>query len=98
MKEFEENNNSQNIPKFLIGNKSDLEHLVTQDSIDKLAKEAGIQYFSTSAKDGSNIDEMFQTLSESMYENSVKKPKGQKNVKLSECKEKTPKKECICTL
>ena len=45
----------------LIGNKSDLvdKREVTQEEIEKFAKDNHIMYFETSAKTGANIDECF---------------------------------------
>ena len=58
----------------LIGNKSDLvdKREVTQEEIEKFAKDNHIIYFETSAKDGKNIDECFHFMAEQLvkqYEN-----------------------------
>ena len=96
---FKENTNSPiNIPKYLVGNKSDLEHKVPQESIDELVKKADLKYLATSAKDGSNIQELFKTLSEEMYDSNKKVPNVQNKIKLSKLKEEPKESNCICSL
>ena len=52
----------------LIGNKSDLvdKREVTQEEIEKFAKDNHIMYFETSAKTGTNIDECFYFIAEKL--------------------------------
>ncbi|HME52179.1 MAG TPA: GTP-binding protein [Candidatus Lokiarchaeia archaeon] len=52
------------IPIVLVGNKSDLveNREVTQEAAEELAKELNLSYIETSAKNGSNIEEVFQML------------------------------------
>ena len=62
----------------LIGNKSDLvdKREVTEEEIEKFAKDNHIMYFETSAKDGKNIDECFYFIAEKLvkqYENKDNK-------------------------
>ena len=53
---------------FVIGNKTDLidERQVSREEAEKLAKGLGIPYYETSAKDGSNVEEIFAELSKEM--------------------------------
>mmetsp|Transcript_21797 Transcript_21797/g.67885 ORF Transcript_21797/g.67885 Transcript_21797/m.67885 type:complete len:80 (-) Transcript_21797:142-381(-) len=47
----------------LVGNKTDTERrVVTAAEGAKLAKKLGLQYFETTAKDGTGVQEMFHTL------------------------------------
>ena len=62
----------------LIGNKSDLvdKREVTEEEIEKFAKDNHIMYFETSAKDGKNINECFYFIAEKLvkqYENKDNK-------------------------
>ncbi len=60
----------ENVIKFLVGNKCDLEskRQVTYDQGKELAKHYGIQFLETSAKDIINIDELFITISKKLIE------------------------------
>ena len=53
---------SPNIKKILLGNKSDLEKNVSEEIIKNFAKENNLQYFETSAKNGTNIKEAFKAM------------------------------------
>ena len=55
--------------KILVGTKSDLisEREVSQKEGEKLAKNNGFYYFETSAKEGTNVDQMFQTIANHLY-------------------------------
>ena len=59
---FNNNNSKEDIPKYLVGNKSDLEINVEQSLIDEFVKESKIPYMSISAKDNKNIDELFEEI------------------------------------
>ena len=87
------------IPKYLIGNKNDLEHLIRQEDIDKFLKEnKEFKYMSMSAKNDDNniIIELFQDIGERIYKNQkdFKNKKG-KSIKLSTFEEK--KRGCLFT-
>ena len=59
---------STQVPIVLVGNKLDLatrepaKRAVTQAELTKVAAEWGVQFFETSAKDGTNVDEAWRTL------------------------------------
>ena len=91
------NNGKSNVPKILVGNKSDLEREVEKNMIDKfLEKNRDLNYVETSAKENIRINELFQEISEKMLEYYKKKgKKGQnKYIKINNSKEE--KKRCIC--
>ena len=60
-----------NVQIILVGNKSDLakKRQVTVEEADAVAKRYNIQYFETSAKTGSNVDESFYNVSKLIIEN-----------------------------
>ena len=99
---FEESNNSSlNIPKVLVGNKSDLESEVEEGTIDIfLENNPNFMYKLTSAKkeEDNNIKELFQELGEKIYENFKKTENIKtKNIKLMDGKQ-TKKSCCVSKL
>ena len=92
------NANNDNIPKYLIGNKSDLnEKCVEEEEIKQLKEEHDlISCFYSSAKTNTNIDPIFQELSEKLYKNFKKSGKNSQSLIILEkkkMKEHDPK--CI---
>ena len=93
--------NKEEIPLFLVGNKCDIENKVIEDNlIENLKNRIGFKYFKkTSAKDNIGIEELFNELSEKMYQQNKKNiGKEQKNKHLEnngtkEMKEKEKEKE-----
>ena len=83
IKIFDENNSYNSVPKFLIGNKKDLEREIEQDLIDIFSEENKIKYKETSAKDenDNNINELFQELGEQLYEKYKKNGKRNSKIK-----------------
>jgi small GTP-binding protein len=79
------NKAGDNIPKILVGNKSDLESkkVVTTKEGKDLADEYKIKFFETSAMDGTNIDKLFETLAkdaiDAMEKNNYEFPKSAMN-------------------
>lgn len=57
---------SADVPMVVVGNKCDLNHEVTTDQGRELAAEFGAQFFEASAKDGTNLDQVFQCAFELM--------------------------------
>jgi small GTP-binding protein len=55
------------IAAVLVGNKSDLERAVTREEAQDLAREYGIPYFETSAKDGTNVESVFTALANEAF-------------------------------
>ena len=95
---FNDNASDINIPKYLIGNKKDLEKEVTEDMIDIFLEEnKGFIYKETSAKESNiEINDLFQEIAEKLYDmyktNKEFKEKHFKKMKLN--KEKGEKGGC----
>jgi small GTP-binding protein len=70
--------NEENIQLIIIANKCDLEHEreVPKSEIAEKAKELDIEYFETSAKDNTNIDEAFDTITNKVYNKVYNKSVG----------------------
>ncbi|MFX1555572.1 MAG: Rab family GTPase [Promethearchaeota archaeon] len=66
-----------NIPKIIIGNKSDLipeiGQIIDQNEINFYAKKEGCLYFTTSAKTGDNVEKAFLELTNHMVKKEEKK-------------------------
>ena len=98
MKIFEESSSSRiDIPKFLVGNKNDLESEVDENLIDEfLNKNKSFKYKSTSAKkeEDNQIKELFQELGEDLYEDyKIYGNKKTKNIQLRDGN--SEKKTCV---
>ena len=96
---FEESNNRKDkVIKYLIGNKYDLEDKkIDQEMIDDFLKTNNYNFKKTSAKDNINIDELFQEMSEKLYDFQSNKEKKQQNITLSTKKIKKERgNDCIC--
>jgi small GTP-binding protein len=64
---------------FLVGNKADLkeDRIVKPVAAEKVGKSLNmLGYLETSAKDGTNVRELFQTISEFLLEHTLKETKG----------------------
>jgi Ras-related protein Rab-11A len=99
LKVFEDSSNTRiDVPKYLIGNKSDLIPEIHQEQIDKFLKENNtFKYKATSAKEGNkDITEVFQELGEILYKENKKyenvrgvqlklNSKEKKNCALADC-------------
>ena len=103
IREFNENSKNQNyvIPKYLIGNKSDLgedEKEVKDDYIEKCRNQFNIEHYeTTSAKDNVNINKIFQEISEMIYKNYEKIiGKEQKKITINKYKEENENGCVIC--
>ncbi|KAH0792600.1 small GTP-binding protein [Histomonas meleagridis] len=56
---------------FLVGNKCDLISCINQKDIDDWANTHNCRYFSTSAKTGENITELYKTIVDVLYETNI---------------------------
>ena len=93
---FEENNNAKEIPKYLIGNKNDLEKNVEKEKIDKFISKYNYKFEECSALNNKNIDKIFQDISEVIYSTVSLREKAQKNLKISQYVEEKEESNCIC--
>ena len=97
IKLFKENNcKEDNSPKYLVGNKSDLENKVDKSLIDEFAQKAEIPFISTSAKENKYINELFEDIGKNLYLDYINKGVGkQNNFQISIKKEKQKKGCCL---
>ena len=83
IKIFEENNNRNKIPKYLIGNKSDKVNEISQDMVDKFLNEHNeFKYVKTSALKNENIEKLFKDISEDIWENFINSYQGEQKTQL----------------
>ena len=97
MRIYEESVSSEeNVPKCLIGNKNDLDNLVSQRDInEKKKKNNDLMYESISAKtDDTKIDELFQKFGEIVYNNVKSHMTDQSNMVKLQGHKKKKKKKC----
>ena len=86
---------SKQLPAILLGNKCDLEHVVSEDEIIKFQKENKFfGYRETSAKDNIGLDQIFEEIAE-MLNKVYGKRKNKNNIKIG-YKVKEKKKPCSC--
>ena len=97
MELFKSNNAKEGeIPKYLVGNKNDLEKKFEQSLIDEFAKENNIPYISTSAKDNNNIDELFKEIGKKLnFDYQQKGDIGQTNLEVKIIRKKKKNNCCI---
>ena len=94
IKFFKENTSDEDIPKYLIGNKKDLEKEVSEDMIELFLEEhKDFVYKETSSKEDTNtINDMFQEIAEKLYElYKTNKTSKNKNIKLGKGKKNNGK-------
>ena len=73
LKKFKENSNSIEIPKYLIGNKADLERVIDKEQIEECSQNNNLKYIETSAKDNQNIDDLFNDIANNLYKSYLEK-------------------------
>ena len=75
--------------KFLVGNKSDLvnNRVVSREEADNFAKDHNLPYIETSAKEGVNIEELFEN-SLNKYLIGINFKSQEKNIKLEQINNK----------
>ena len=96
LKQIEKHANA-NVFKFLVGNKSDLvdERKVTYEEAKQYADEHELPYIETSAKEGINITELFDSSIKSFLSNA-KNFIGDKNIKLNSQNANASEKNACC--
>ena len=74
-----EKNASKNVYKILVGNKCDMENerKVTTEQGKEFADQYGMKFFETSAKNSTNVNEAFITMTKEVMKNTGKKPSPQ---------------------
>ena len=87
----------ENVFKFLVGNKSDLveQRKVSYDEAKQYADEHELPYIETSAKEGININELFDSSIKSFLNNS-NNFSGEKNIKLNSQNTNSSEKGICC--
>jgi len=75
---------SENVVRFLVGNKIDLKNRgVQQKDVQELATKLGIPVFETSAKTGAGVEELFEALAKKLLNSEVTTQKGESLEKLT---------------
>ena len=97
---FEEYNNRNKIPKYLVGNKSDLVNIINQNKIDEFLKEhTEFKFEKTSALNNENIEKLFKDISEDIWENFINSYNGEQKIKLiNKYTHSNKKGRCICDI
>lgn len=69
----------------IVGNKCDLNQVVNEGDIIQLAEKNGVKYFKTSAKDNTNVEEVFQYLAVLMHQKNklLDQDEAQKQVNIN---------------
>jgi len=99
MELFKSNNNKkdEDVLKYLIGNKNDLEINVDQSLIDEFVQENKISFMSISAKAKNNINELFEEIGKKLYTDYLNKGnKGNKEHNVTNIKiiKQMPRNRC----
>ena len=97
---FKENTSQDDIPKYLIGNKDDIENkTVTSDMINEFISKTKFKFKSTSAlRTDTNIDDIFNEIAEDIMENYLSNGDKEQKLKLLKkyTKPKNNSKGCFC--
>ena len=89
----ETNQQNEAIPQYLVETKNDLDRVVDEENSKEFDKNNNLKWFSTSSKNNNSINEIFENITESIYQNYIKKGKRrQKNLQLKD--KKTKRKNC----
>jgi len=67
---------SENVVRFLVGNKCDLENKVGPKQTKELSDKLGIPIFETSAKSGKGVNELFEALARKLLQNVAPSDEG----------------------
>lgn len=83
----------------LVGNKCDLTPVVTRQEIEEMTYKYNIQYFETSAKDNTNVEEAFNYLGKLSYQNAFNKSTTttqNQSVNIKKSNDQKKSKKCNC--
>jgi small GTP-binding protein len=75
--------------KYLVGNKTDLERVVSQDVAQKWGNQHQMKFFEVSAKTGNNVENLFQELAEEIALKRPSAPSGSAHMPQSQPVEET---------
>ena len=91
----ETNQRNEGIPQYLIETKNDLDRVVDEEKSKEFAKNNNLKWFSTSSKDNNSVNEIFENIAESIYQEYIKKEnKRQKSLDLNDIKRRK-KQNCL---
>ena len=84
------------VPIVLVGNKSDLkkERIVSKEEGKKMAKQYNLQFFETSAKDGTNVEKCFLEIAQQIIEKKSQRKMSISNNKLLKKQKNDKNKKC----
>ena len=91
-------NGKENPNLILVGNKCDLanERKVSNEEGENFAKKYNIKFFEASAKDGTNVNELFFYLGKTIYQDNLSKVKEEKTLKLGSTTGRQKEKKKCC--
>jgi len=93
---FNQNQNINDIPHILLGNKSDLKPEVEESIIDEFVNKEKIRYIKTSAKKNENINEAMEELCKLIFQKkNFSNTQSINNIIISDKKTKKKKKKCL---
>ena len=84
------------VPIVLVGNKSDLkkERIVSKEEGKKMAKQYNLQFFETSAKDGTNVEKCFLEIAQQIIEKKSQRKMSISNNKILKKQKNDKNKKC----
>ena len=97
IKIFKENHGNEDLPKYLVQNKDDLEdgeETFDQNLAIDFAKENDLIWIKTSAKENTKINELFQNIGEQLYKKYINNNKNTKQSGFNLTKQKKEKSSC----
>ena len=93
-----DNHAKENVLKFLVGNKCDLneQRVISTEEAIALAKKYNIEYIETSAKDTINTDELFERAIKTFLEKNKFLNNEVKNINIGTTEIQSEEKKCDC--
>lgn len=90
-------NSKSNIPKYLVGTKSDLSTEIDQNEIEDFSKTTNMKYYQISSKENKNINELFEDIGEKLYSTYINST-ASKGIQLKTKEVKKKKKNSCCEM